>query len=402
MTIKVIDAPCGRGKTSWAIQEMNRNINSKFIFVTPFIKEVRRIKAECSERHFKEPETTKGKTKSADLKRLLEHSENIVSTHALFARSDEEIIELIRMGGYKLILDEVMGVVSDEPIKKDDLKMLRDQGHIQINEDGIVSAEDAEYKGRFDDIIMSAKMNRLIFVNDSMLLWQFPVDVFGAFEDVTILTYMFDGQYQKYYYDYHDVGYQRNSVAMVNESYELMDYTPDDDKELRDRLKQLINIYEGSLNSIGKKDGSLSVTAYGKYSKPVLKQIKNNTQNYLRNKVGGKSSDNMWTSFKAQEKALSGKGYTNGFVQHRERATNEYQHKSNLAYMINKFARVPLKSYFNTKGIKINEDHFALSELIQWVWRSRIRNDQPINLYIPSSRMRNLLKDWINGELLAL
>jgi len=39
-----------------------------------------------------------------------------------------------------------------------------------------------------------------------------------------------------------------------------------------------------------------------------------------------------------------------------------------------------------------------LSELIQWVWRSAIRDGNSINIYIPSSRMRNLFIEWLNNE----
>ena len=44
----------------------------------------------------------------------------------------------------------------------------------------------------------------------------------------------------------------------------------------------------------------------------------------------------------------------------------------------------------------MNEDLYSLSELIQWIYRSRIRNGEKINLYIPSKRMRELLIDWLN------
>lgn len=37
---------------------------------------------------------------------------------------------------------------------------------------------------------------------------------------------------------------------------------------------------------------------------------------------------------------------------------------------------------------------YALSEMIQWIFRSRIRNNESINIYIPSSRMRNLLQNF--------
>jgi hypothetical protein len=55
-----------------------------------------------------------------------------------------------------------------------------------------------------------------------------------------------------------------------------------------------------------------------------------------------------------------------------------------------------LKHFFIQKNIIVNDEEYALSELVQWVWRSAIRDGKEINLYIPSSRMRRLLTDWLN------
>lgn len=50
------------------------------------------------------------------------------------------------------------------------------------------------------------------------------------------------------------------------------------------------------------------------------------------------------------------------------------------------------------KGFPVKEDIFALSEMVQWVWRSAIREGNPINIYVPSSRMRDLLERWLEDE----
>ena len=56
----------------------------------------------------------------------------------------------------------------------------------------------------------------------------------------------------------------------------------------------------------------------------------------------------------------------------------------------------PIKQYLERNGATINEDMYALSELVQWTFRSRIREGEPINLYIPSERMRDILINWLN------
>ena len=64
--------------------------------------------------------------------------------------------------------------------------------------------------------------------------------------------------------------------------------------------------------------------------------------------------------------------------------------------MVNRFIDPNLMKFFAERNIKLDADSFALSEMLQWIWRSAIRDDKPINLYIPSKRMRELLINWIN------
>ena len=389
--ITVVDSPCGTGKTSWAIQHMNEN-DGRFIFVTSYLDEVSRITTGCKNRQFKEPKATRG-TKGADLKRLLESGDNIVSTHALFSRIDYDTIELIRLGGYTLILDEVMDVVQQESIRNNDVEMLRDQGLIDIQEDGTVVANDEPYRGRFEDILLNAKMNRLVYVDKTMLMWQFLVEIFAAFDEVFVLTYLFDGQIQKYYYDFHGIEYRYRGIDRQGERYELSDVA--DDREFRNTLGSLINLYDGKLNAVGRDRYDLSVSWYKKQRPAVLRKIKNDVYNWFRDGVGGKAATRMWTCFKDQKNTLSGKGYIRGWIAHNARATNQYRDRSNLAYLVNRFPRTPIKRYFQIRGITIDEDRYALGEIVQWIWRSQVREGKPVNLYVPSSRMRGLIEEWM-------
>ena len=77
------------------------------------------------------------------------------------------------------------------------------------------------------------------------------------------------------------------------------------------------------------------------------------------------------------------------------RATNDFRQKQDLAYLINVYYNPIIKNFFVDRGGDIDESKYALSELIQWIFRSGIRDGKPINLYIPSSRMRGLLEEWL-------
>ncbi|MEA1973836.1 MAG: hypothetical protein U9N34_11170, partial [Candidatus Cloacimonadota bacterium] len=55
--------------------------------------------------------------------------------------------------------------------------------------------------------------------------------------------------------------------------------------------------------------------------------------------------------------------------------------------------------YFGHHDIKVDQDDYALSEMLQWIFRSGVRNGEVITIYIPSRRMRNLLEEWLErGE----
>ncbi|WP_286133611.1 hypothetical protein [Bacillus sp. AFS096315] len=51
------------------------------------------------------------------------------------------------------------------------------------------------------------------------------------------------------------------------------------------------------------------------------------------------------------------------------------------------------KQFFEDAGVKVNQDLLAVSDLLQWIWRSAIRKQKTevINIYIPRLRMRTLI-----------
>lgn len=57
-----------------------------------------------------------------------------------------------------------------------------------------------------------------------------------------------------------------------------------------------------------------------------------------------------------------------------------------------------IKQWFRDYGIEINENLYALSQLVQWIWRSAIRNGERVSLYIPSSRMRTLFEQFLHQD----
>lgn len=75
----------------------------------------------------------------------------------------------------------------------------------------------------------------------------------------------------------------------------------------------------------------------------------------------------MWTCFKNDIPKLKCEGYTKGFVPCNARAINDFKDKQSLAYTVNRFMNPYEYKFFKSKGAEVNQDMFALSELIQWI-----------------------------------
>lgn len=123
----------------------------------------------------------------------------------------------------------------------------------------------------------------------------------------------------------------------------------------------------------------------------------NNARNHLERKQHSTAADALWSSFSKMTKKSTVKNFTTAFCPCNARATNEYSGRHHLAYLINVYDNPFVIRWFEEHGATVDNDNFALSQLLQWIWRSAIRNDEPVDLYLPSSRMRRLLMNWL-GE----
>ena len=402
--ITIIDSPMGFGKTSYIIDKMKNDLSHKYLYITPFLSEVERIKTECKNREFVEPDNRNRKgSKLESLKQLVVSGRNIASTHSLLSMADEELIMLIKSNNYILVLDEALSVVEDADVTESDIELLFNQDLIEISdkETGLVKWKDDTYNGLYNDIRDLAKANTLFYVSNTLMIWALPIDIFKVFDSAYILSYLFDCQVQKYYFDYFKVEYEYYHVEGTYGNYKLIKTVDSNyDIEFRRKAKELINIVDNEkLNTVGDKNYSMSMKWFSKSENELkVKQLKKNIYNFFRNISKTPSNKNMWTCYKKYQSKVKGSGYSKGFVSCNSRATNEFSDKEALAYCINRYMNPFYKKFFSSRGIHVNENKYALSELLQWIWRSQIRNGQPIDLYIPSKRMRTLLTKFLNND----
>lgn len=382
----------GSGKTTWCINELlNKRLDKNILYITPYLAEIDRIK-EQTIRTIYSPKN-KGQGKISNIVDLINNQDDIAATHELFRRFDEKCKTALIENKYTLILDETLEVVEPYHFNaKDDYQYLIDNHDIEIDSLNRIRWIGSELNTRFDDVRILAQNKCLFKVDDKFFLWHFPAEVFKLFKQVYVLTYLFDGSLMKNYFDLYEIEYEVKSLK----DYRITDYFTPDKSQYRERLK----IYDGKYNNnISQKNNMLSTNwSRSAYSQNDIKQIKKNMSNFARNYIGVSSDQIMWTCIKSNKKKLQGKGYTNGFVSCNARASNDYADRTCLMYAVNWFVNPEIVKFFKQNGIEVDQNSIALSTILQWIWRSNIRvseSNEPINIYIPSRRMRTLLINWL-------
>lgn len=401
----------GSGKTTAAINFVNAlPPEQKVMFIVLYNDEVKRIRDSCREKNLMEPNYENGR-KLYGLRELLTSGENIVSTHALLELLEEEDINLIKEQNYICFIDETINCISayneedsDCYMHPKDIEVLTNYYSSVDESTGLLKWNVPDYTdGRFIKEKKLMDNNRLMMNSAGKLFKVFPVSILMAFKEIYVFTYIFEGSIMYCYIKQHGIEYK--NLYITGDCLENLTITDDPTNKVvvKKNYRELINILDDDkLNKIGDGYYDLSVGWYMKRATDKdKKKLQLNMRNFFEHKIGAKAKECLWTTFSSQRNLLSSsdsgryKRYSDCFASINMRASNNWSDRTSVAYLVNRFMNLDICNYFENDDIRPDQNLFALSEMLQFIWRSAIRKNKPINLYIPSSRMRGLLKDWI-------
>lgn len=401
----------GSGKTTAAINFVNAlPPEQKVMFIVLYNDEVKRIKDSCREKNLMEPNYENGR-KLYGLRELLTSGENIVSTHALLELLEEEDINLIKEQNYICFIDETINCISayneedsDCYMHPKDIEVLTNYYSSVDESTGLLKWNVPDYiDGRFIKEKKLMDNNRLMMNSAGKLFKVFPVSILMAFKEIYVFTYIFEGSIMYCYIKQHGIEYK--NLYITGDCLENLTITDDPTNKVvvKKNYRELINILDDDkLNKIGDGYYDLSVGWYMKRATDKdKKKLQLNMRNFFEHKIGAKAKECLWTTFSSQRNLLSSsdsgkyKRYSDCFASINMRASNNWSDRTSVAYLVNRFMNLDICNYFENDDIRPDQNLFALSEMLQFIWRSAIRKNKPINLYIPSSRMRGLLEDWI-------
>lgn len=428
--ITILDAVMGTGKSRGIIDMFNGMVkedtqfSKPYLIILPYLREIERYMLACPGMDFSEPLSDKAKAKmeiprkpngatkkKEDLRLLLLDGSNILTTHSMFDMWDDDIALLVRDSDYHVIIDEEVGSMKNLSIKltpgdrKELIKleyMTVDADTKQVYWDFEASDDtDGKYTGnvKYEKIRNHCKSGNLYIYGDladksiPFFIWTIPMQFFRVAQSYTILTYRFE-------FSELSAFFKLNGIKYTTEH-------PNMDRQLKilrgaKKLITFIDAPKSVLKACNPKN-ALSHSWYSRCQKAAMIKLGTSIGDSLSKTHKVDAEQVMWTcpSTYAVPEDRKGKshmgikGYLDQHVPWNCKGTNDYAERDVIVYMSNVYPNVGVVKYLKEKGIDFDQDSFALSSMLQFIWRSAIRDDALIQVMVPNQRMRNLLKEWV-------
>lgn len=460
-TITIKDRPCGWGKTTEMMKDF-QTVDGPILCVVPSLSECDRVIAQTAATNleFHQPGlefgTTVAATKSEHVEELIAYRKNIVCTHELFYRIGK--IATSRHAGvrgstspmsqYNLFIDEVINPFDQykqvternfRHVYLDELVTVTENGLVKTTKrwDELYQAGVTEYSV---DLYEKVKSGGLYFANGSLFIMTMPLELLTNPKSVQVLTFQSEGSFfRRHLENLIDQGHSFDLMIDQLDPFYLKLWKEDVRKNLTICEIPSLNGFRFSygkqttgnpqrrqaagkkvayeLYDLGRRDGPLTKTTAAETMITCAKS------NWFGNKDGQSPTASYWSKGSRMFGRYKGNNHegwkSDGaqFVPNTTRGTNKYSDCSHAIYLYDQHPNPQVVNFLGfDKGspeYRNFADDYALTELIQWLFRSRIRRGgygldvhgnfafrgerEKTTVFIPCERMRRLLETWLQS-----
>lgn len=412
----IIDRACGTGKTS----EMLASLRSdrKYLLVTPSLTEIDRFVKDAPDGvEIFAPNEGKG-PKLIQLEKLLQEGKSVAITHKLFFMT-LRLADL--MADYEIIVDEAPNPVTCiNTIDADAFNeavvgcgyatVCPDTGQVQPTMEWIKwqrekfdSDGEPTYSNRLHpDIYKPAIQGQLHVDGNGIFAVATPNQVLLSGRSLTVMTFLSEGTYIRAYLNMLARSHPKAAFTVIEE-------TP------VDWLAQARNLITVEALALP-KHVNLSFSKQTKRSaQKTCKSIGGALKNLrYRHWIGVERTNIILTCARskwfddrkgryagewAEYSRMFGRDYGKGGVQwlpNKTRGTNDFKHATHAIYLYSMSPNPMVQNFLQVSGQRFAEE-YALAEMVQWIWRTRVRDGLPITVAIPDERMRRIFVDWLNS-----
>lgn len=438
---KLVDSPMGEGKTLATIKYLRENYcdntEKRYIVCVMYKDEQKRYIDSCLNAEL----PNRGQdSKISVIKDYVKDGKNIITTHATFENFDRELIKLIKNSKYQydLFIDEQpkvflmsLGDSTEKynPISNSDneetkkAKLIKEIDIVHMIKSKILILRDGKYEwnenvneniynlsshGQFSFLqeYLSAVdlygYGRSIYDNDcpKYLLALTSIKVFECFSNVWIMSYMLKDSIISNYLDLNGVNdYEYYHI----ENYELVDgykwsYPSDlgrivlaDDKYVSD-----FNLSKAGYKKMPFDEKVSIIRKFKNFKDTITKSAK--VKDYIITIYKEYTKDGAYDITNEFKKYISLRRY----IACNTKATNDYIDSYIVGYLVDRYFNPIFINLLKQNGVDFNRDLFALSETVQFIWRSNIRaknSSQKVYVYIAGQYSLNLFKKFLEDGL---
>jgi len=411
-TIHILDYVCGTGKSTYILNKLKQISAPRFIYISCLLSEIEeRVQEELAHLDVCIPSDENG-TKSSDVLEALKQGRNIAATHSLFLRFNKEAIRYMQQWGYILVVDEVLDFIT--PYRKyssQDVKDLINLDQISVDKEsnGRVKVNQ-EFEGYYSELKDYSEKGLVYASTEDFTVFnlQIPPDVIKAAKECYVLTYLYDSSEMQRFLTLHNINYKHMDVPELKER-EIM---------IKSKIKENINLI--SIKSADEVIRSLRSTRNTALSHSWWSTKKDKAEEYLKKLDNWLHNNKHRTDFyfTSPKEVFESKGIgtkkslglnclksttynetdeVNLWLASSTKATNDYADRTLCLFLLNTYPNVGLQKYFEQYCTPLDHDRYALSELVQFIFRGSIRTGKPMDLYIGSPRMKEIFGDWLNS-----
>lgn len=207
-------------------------------------------------------------------------------------------------------------------------------------------------------------------------------------------------------YDSLNSGYNVAEISLPHDIYDAIKQTNGKitnellNEDNRQLIRRKIRFFDESnkLNTRYNDEFDISHRWFTKdTTKDRVPQLKNDLYNYVKNHLTVKESHSFsWTTYYEYKDIVKAKGSIKKFTSiGSDRNIRKSKH---LAFLCNIF-----HNDFKIRDLDIEEqvqkDKIPLMVLVRWILANMDKNEDVVTLYLPSKRMRDLLKEWLEGDV---
>lgn len=403
--VYVADVIMGGGKSSAAINYINQSgDDEKFVVLVLYKSEFERFRSACESKHMITPSESR-RSKLFDLGLALQAGKNIVSSHALLERYTPAMLDHIRDRKYTLFIDELYNIIRPlSPACVRDIQYLINCGLAEVDENSCAVTyvgEDDLTGTSMSGTVGMLNQGSIVYTGGQFMIWTLPKEILLAFKSVVVLTYMFRGSPMEGYFKMLGIEYETIGTKKTDMGFEFCP-TEESGSARPEVLSKMHIVEDERLNAIGERDRALCASWYQRHKLDgKVDQVRKNIRSALQTEFKCKASDFIYAIYKAALPIISkDKNLKARYVPWNIRATNDYANCHYLAFMVNLF-KMPVETQCLAHfGCAPDVDTWALSNMVQCIWRTAIRNGEDVWVYVPSRRMRELLKAWKYNNLL--